>query len=129
MTIPLPQRRRNSILLTALADVMFVLLFFFMLTAATVDRRGLALDVSAGSTDVPADAINETVLLLIAPGRWQLGQTVLSPGDLPRALRQGHRARVRIVAAPGLPLQSLIDAIGVVRAAGLPLQLARGVET
>lgn len=128
MTLPLPQRRRNSILLTALADVMFVLLFFFMLTAATVDRRGMALGVGARTVE-PADEDKQAVLLLITRDQWRLGEIAVAPSELPRTLREGTRSGVRIVAAPGLPLQSLVDAIGVVRTAGLPLQLARGDGT
>lgn len=128
MNIPLPQRRRNSILLTALADVMFVLLFFFMLTAATVDRGGVAMEVGARPAGMPVQ-VNEVVLLLMEQDRWQLGPRVIAPPELAGALREGERSRVRIVAAPGLPLQSLVDAIGAVRDAGLPLQLARGTGT
>lgn len=124
MTIPQPRRRSGSVLLAALADVMFVLLFFFMLTAASVDRRGLALTTSTRQ-DTGSSKMEEIPLRLLGPDRWRLGTQELAPTALADALRASGAGRVRIIATPGLPLQSMIDAISVVRAAGIPLQLAR----
>lgn len=124
MTIPYPARRSNSILLTSLVDVMFVLLFFFMLTAASVDRRALQLDSEPVAREAGGPA-TEARLALLGPTRWQLGDRLIEPATLESGLREQQATRVLVIASPGVSLQTLTDVIGRLRAAGVELRLAR----
>lgn len=123
MTIPLPWRRSNSILLTSLVDVMFVLLFFFMLTTASVDRQAMRLEATRSASDGGPET--EVSLSLLGPTHWRLGDQDIAPVELESALLGRGVTRVLVAPVPGVSLQVLTDAIGRLRAAGVSLQLSR----
>ncbi|MGQ0619096.1 MAG: biopolymer transporter ExbD [Panacagrimonas sp.] len=124
MTLPLPTRRSHSILLTSLVDVMFVLFFFFMLTAASVDRRALRLDSGPAARET-GGLVMEARLDLLGPASWQLGDRVIEPAALESRLREQRATRVLVIASPGVSLQILTDVIGRLRDAGIELRLGR----
>lgn len=125
MQLPRPVRRRNSIVLTSLVDVMFVLLFFFMLAASAVERRAITvgLPVAAGAT---SGTVGVARLDLIEAGHWTLDGAALGPAELTGRLRDSSPRQVQIRPYPGVPAQALVDALGTVRAAGIELRLLAG---
>ncbi len=123
MRLPRPVRRRNSIVLTSLVDVMFVLLFFFMLAASAVERRGIGIGMPT-SGDGPVAAL-PLELDLFGPTRWTLGGTSLAPSQLRERLNEAPTGEVLIRTAPGVSVQALTDALTTVRESGRGLRLAR----
>lgn len=123
MRLPRPVRRRNSIVLTSLVDVMFVLLFFFMLAASAVERRaiGIGMPVAADSPD----ARRVLRLDLLSATRWTLDDASLAPAELRSRLRGASAGEVLVRPAKGVPVQALTDALTAVRDSGLAPRLAR----
>jgi biopolymer transport protein ExbD len=124
VVLPRPSRRRNSILLTSLVDVLFVLLFFFMLTSSVLDFRSVTIDAQAAA---PGGGAADASVLEVLPGR----QLRLGAGEpfafdaLPaQVAAQGVRA-VTVLPAAGVPLQDLVDVIEALRRAAVALSLAR----
>lgn len=125
MRLPRPMRRSHSIVLTSLVDVMFVLLFFFMLAASTVDRRALSIGLPAeGGTD--SASMRELRLELASDARWTLDGQPVTASDLDTRLRQASVSRIRVIPATGVKVQVLTDALMIVRAVGLELRLGSG---
>lgn len=123
MRLPRPERRRHSIVLTSLVDVMFVLLFFFMLAASAVERRAVSVGLPTVSRGAGAD--RELRLDLASEDGWMLDGEGVAPADLSARLRDTAQKRVLIQVAPGLRVQTLTDAITQVRDSGKDLRLAR----
>lgn len=125
MRIELPPRRKNSILLTSLVDVMFVLLFFFMLTSSTLDWGALDLDIGGGgraARPVPGRVLK---LQLLPGGQLRLDGRPLPPAQLETAVKAVADARVVVEPAPGVPLQELVGVVDRLKAAGVRLSLGR----
>lgn len=124
MQLPRPVRRRNSILLTSLVDVLFVLLFFFMLTSSVLDARSVSIDASAFASGPRG---GETPVLALLPGRrLRLGAEEFALEGLAAQVEARHVGAVTVVAAPGVPVQDLVDVIEALRRASVGLRLARG---
>jgi biopolymer transport protein ExbD len=122
--LPRPVRRRNSILLTSLVDVLFVLLFFFMLTSSVLDARSVTIDASAVTRGAPGGA---TPVLALLPGRrLRLGAEEFALENLPAHLEAQGVGAVTVVPASSVPLQDLVDVIEALRRASVGLTLARG---
>lgn len=126
MHLPRATRRSQSIVMTSLVDVMFVLLFFFMLAASAVERRAIQIGLPAVAGPAPVDA-RELRLELHAPTRWILDGQPITPADLDARLRQSDAARIRVIPEVGVPVQVLADALMTVRARGMELRLGREI--
>lgn len=124
MRLPRPVRRRHSIVLTSLVDVMFVLLFFFMLAASAVERRAIGIGMPV-SDDAGPVASSRLELDLLGPTQWTLGGTPLRPSQLRPMLIEAVAGEVLIRTAPGVPVQALTDALTAVRESGRTLRLVR----
>lgn len=124
LSVPAPQTRR--IPLTSLVDVVFILLFFFMLASHHQNWRSfdlLASDDAAMATE--SDAPKLTVLLL-ATGQMRASGKALSRPELQAWLRQsGAQAQVTIVPAHTTSLQTLVDLMDEVQALGAVVLLAQ----
>lgn len=121
MRIERPVRRKNSIVLTSLVDVMFVLLFFFMLASSYLDWG--ALDVNIGGskpTALPAPLPVRT-LLLLPGGALQLDGQPLALAQLDGAL--DAQARVVVQPAAGVSLQEMVTLVDRLKARGVALSL------
>lgn len=123
MRIERPPRRRNSILLTSLVDVMFVLLFFFMLASSYLDWHEISID-TAGRGAAPTSAVTWT-LQLLPGGQLQLNDQRMAVSELEARLAAAGDSLVVVAAAPGVPLQELIVVIDRIKAAGIKMTLAR----
>lgn len=124
MRLPRPVRRRNSIVLTSLVDVMFVLLFFFMLAASAVERR--AVSIGMPSAALGGSDARMLRLDLLGTRQWLLDDVLVVPERLRERLRDSAARQVLIRPASGVPVQALADALTAVRDSGLELRLARG---
>lgn len=79
-----PRRRRVS--LTALIDVIFLLLLFFMLSSTFARHGELALDWSGASSETPASSNTMTRFLQIRDDALLLDTRPVTAGDLRQAL-------------------------------------------
>jgi biopolymer transport protein ExbD len=119
-----PPRRRNTIVLTSLVDVMFVLLFFFMLVSNYGDWRSWSL---ALSNPVDAASGGSLVIEVLGDGRYRLAGQPASIREVDAAL---HRGPVRAVLVPGtgVSLQQVVDALDTLKPTGAELTLGRAAE-
>ena len=104
MPWPRAERRRASIGLTPLIDVVFILLIFFMLASSFLDWRSI--QVSAGTTGAAAarPGLTGALLVDIRADGLRLSGAPVTPAELSRqvAARIEARADQRIVVvAPG----------------------------
>jgi biopolymer transport protein ExbD len=124
MRFELPARpSRRLISLTPLIDVVFILLFFFMLASQLTRLHSLPIDAPGpGSSDTAAE---RALLLRIRPdgsldlNGEPLGEAELGP-RIARQLRQAPELRVLVQPADPVPLQTTLRLFDVLAAAGVP---------
>lgn len=109
-------------MLTSLVDVLFVLLFFFMLVTTYGDWRSWSMAL-AGAPGAPAQAGTLTVRVL-QDGGLMLGAQRLPLAQIEAQLRR-PQARAILVAEPGVNLQALVDVLDQLRPTGAALSLGR----
>lgn len=112
-------RPRYGIALTSLVDVVFILLFFFMLAARAQPPAALELrlaQLAAAASTVP-------VVDVLGGGRLRSANREFTIEAL--AAQTGGAAAVRLRAMPGSELQDLIDALDAARSAGLSADWVR----
>jgi len=123
-------RRRATISLTPLIDVVFILLIFFMLASSFLDWR--AIELRAPATAGASGSETGAMLLRIgADGRLDLNGRRVDPDGLGDALRRAadrrDDPRLLIQPADGVAMQQAIDLLDVARGAELDrVQLIRG---
>ena len=118
-----PMLRRVS--LTALIDVVFILLFFFMLASRPLDWRSIEVDLTAAlqrGDSASAAQANSRAVLVLPQGRIHDGRKERDLSDLLDELSED--ASLVLVPAPGTSSQKLFDAIEQCRAAGRPSSVA-----
>ncbi|MGH8540279.1 MAG: ExbD/TolR family protein [Stenotrophobium sp.] len=120
MHIPAPPRRRsNTLIITSLVDVMFVLLFFFMLTSSYLDWGALKVNI-AGSGHAAAPSAHPLLVLQLLPGgALRLNGQAVAATELIAAVRRVTGAHVVVQPAPGVPLQDLVGVIDRLQSAGV----------
>lgn len=124
MFIEAPTRRKNSILLTSLVDVMFVLLFFFMLASSYAEQRALPLNL--GKAGAAAPGIDAAWTLQVAPDRrYALNGEALPLAEIVTRLGQARGQKLLLQAAEGVTLQELVTTLDALRPSGAALILAR----
>ena len=116
-----PTRRRSPISLTALIDVVFILLVFFMLATSLADWRMIRLDMPVG-VEGRADA-GAAVTVEVRPEGLRLAGVPVTPDSLQRLLRSrmapDPARRVLVLPAQGATLQQAVAAIDLMSAAGV----------
>ncbi|HEX4871552.1 MAG TPA: biopolymer transporter ExbD [Nevskiaceae bacterium] len=122
MKLPRPARRRPSILLTSLVDVLFVLLFFFMLVSGGVGWNTVGLDLSGRLPETVQGPLQS--IELRRDGRQLLNGEALSEAEIRRRLAEPG-TRAVLVAEPGVSLQALLDVFDRYRRDGALLTLGR----
>ena len=121
--LPVPSRRR-LISLTPLIDVVFILLFFFMLASKLTQLYSVPLDApaSAATEQAPERAL---LLRIHADGGLDLnGQTIRAADLAPtvgRWLEQTPGLRVLIQPDDQVPLQTTLEAFDALADAGVPI--------
>ncbi|MCH9826574.1 MAG: biopolymer transporter ExbD [Gammaproteobacteria bacterium] len=119
--IVLPSRRRHAIPLTSLVDVVFILLFFFMLASSYLDWRAFPLSLAGEGGDASAP-VGHT--LTIARDGALLDGEIVNAEQLRERLR-GRAAPVVVVPEDGVPLQSLVEWLDRLKLWGVNASLAR----
>lgn len=104
MQIEFPARRKHTIGLTPLIDVVFILLIFFMLATSLLDWRGLSL--ATGSAPAQPDQAPAAIVRLAADGQLYYKDTPYSTKELAELLKQELAAK-NISAAILQPDQSV----------------------
>ena len=119
MNAVLAPRRRRSISLTALIDVVFILLMFFMLTSTFSQWQALSL--TSASADTHAQTSEPQLVLIYADGRLRVLRDSLSPmlthGTLIAALTAG--VPTVISAEESATLQQITTVAAVLGSAGV----------
>jgi biopolymer transport protein ExbD len=113
MKLPATRRRRSSILLISLVDVLFVLLLFFLLTAQALapQRLPLALDVAAAAPGAQ--------LQLVGPGRVRLAGDELPLAQATARLQAAGVRDVQLLAGDRITSAVWFAALEALRDAGL----------
>lgn len=123
MHIARPARRRNTIVITSLVDVMFVLLFFFMLTSSYLDWGALEVDTAAVKPPPHAAQAPSPLhrLQMLAGARLVLDGRPVAPEQLASLLPPA--SHVIVQPAAGVPLQDMIRVVDRLKAGGVRLSL------
>ena len=125
MNAVLAPRRRRSISLTALIDVVFILLMFFMLTSTFSQWQGLSL--TSASADSHAATSEPQLVLIYADGRLRVLHDSLSPvlthGSLVTALTAG--VPTVISAEESATLQQITAVAAVLGGAGVSYSIGQ----
>ncbi|SHH15722.1 outer membrane transport energization protein ExbD [Hydrocarboniphaga daqingensis] len=117
-------RRRNTIVLTSLVDVLFVLLFFFMLVTTFADWRSWSMNLGGVGDDADSGA---AIVEVQADGGLRLDGRASDAAQVEQRLRQPG-ARAVLVAGSGVSLQALIDMLDRFKPTGAALTLGRAAD-
>ena len=123
-----PARKRqldqNAVPTTSLADMMFLLLIFFIMTATLARTTGFVTDVPAGAKG-QADTSEKTPTVLLHDGKITVDDKDLSPAGLREFITELHLekrtgdAKVIIVSATGaVTYQQYFEVLALIRTSG-----------
>ena len=127
MTFYTKRRRRPSVPIVTLIDILAILLIFFIVTTTFKQRESLVKVNLPTSSEMSADVADEarTVLALAKDGSISLGDEVLTKEELPGALRefkQSNRdAKLELKADEGAPLGAMVGVWDAATEAGLEI--------
>ena len=125
MKIAARPRRSNSILLTSLVDVMFVLLFFFMLASSYLDWRQLSLGLAEDPSRASPMAAAPSWRFTLMPGaRYALNGETLPLAEIAARLKANPH-RLVVLPGPNVSLQELVAALDVLRPTGAEIVLGK----
>lgn len=128
MQIARPARRKNSIVITSLVDVMFVLLFFFMLASSYLDWGAVDVNIGGGESKATVPVHGHVHQLQLLPGaQLRLDGKPVELSQLTSMLERD--ARVTVQPQAGVPLQEMVKVIDQLKAAGVSLTLGRASTT
>lgn len=128
MNIPAVRRRgRKLVAITPLIDVVFILLFFFMLASRFDQWRAMDLSLSATAGTAPSTS-ESRVVRVRAGGQVQWQDDWLAPAELVVLLRPADASVALLLQPlPGTPIQDLVSVMEAIRADGRhPVSLAVG---
>lgn len=115
------RRRRASISLTPLIDVVFILLVFFMLASSFLDAR--ALKVESPAAALGGTSLEGALLVELRPDGLRLAGERLTPAQLDARFAEhaarNPRQRVLVAPATGVSLQEAVTLLDHIAAAGL----------
>lgn len=114
--------RRPRIALTSLVDVVFILLFFFMLASHFLDWRALPVDL-APVREAPASpvAAPKLVVVLLADDSLRVGGAPIDRAALLARIDAGRE--LIVVPARGATVQQLVDLLDELAPSGARLRL------
>ena len=113
-------RRRGSVSLTPLIDVIFLLLLFFMLTASFTREGELPLPAGAAGAASPSAA----AFLQVSADGLRLDRQPVTRAGLADALRAADADAVIVAFAPETDAQRLVDVVlALARLPDLPVAL------
>lgn len=116
-----PRPRRSPISLTALIDVVFILLVFFMLASSFLDWRSITLDApTAGAQAAPMEG---AMLVEVRTTGLRLAGRPVTLEELEGRIRARLAGKpdqaVFVKPAPGVPLQQAVAVLDRLSAAGV----------
>lgn len=121
--------RRTRIPLTSLVDVIFILLFFFMLAAHDLDWRALRVDLApppAEQVQADAAASDALTVVMLASGELLLEGHAASRDEVLAQIASGPRERpVVLVPGRGVNVQAMVSLLDAITPIGVPVQLGR----
>jgi biopolymer transport protein ExbD len=79
------RRKRVTINITSLIDILFLLIIFFVVTSTFLEQPGMRLDLPSAETAEQTE-VRELVLEMDASGHMRLGSDEVTLGDLRQAL-------------------------------------------
>lgn len=127
MHIEAPPRRKSSISLTPLIDVVFILLLFFMLATSFTDWRQITL--ATGTTTNPEQHSAPAVVHVAPDGTLRYQGHVRSVAELAGLLKRkqnkGTISAVVVQPAPGTTLGPTVTALDALAGTGLSVALGR----
>ncbi|MGH8518059.1 MAG: ExbD/TolR family protein [Panacagrimonas sp.] len=118
--------RRSRIPLTSLVDVVFILLFFFMLASHFLDWRVLPVDLASVAEDTDDSVPTAMTVLLLPGGELRWGERPASAVEIVAAIRAEAGVRpVMLVPARGVSVQATVDALDALAPSGARIVLGR----
>ncbi|WP_052378576.1 ExbD/TolR family protein [Polycyclovorans algicola] len=125
MHVPFARRRPIPSPLTSLIDVVFILLFFFMLASSYMDWRSLTLSLGGPADAASAQSRDAWAVQVYADGGLALNGTPLSAEDIDAQLREMPGFPVVVQPEPGVSLQALVTVLDRLRPTGVSLVVGR----
>lgn len=122
-TTLVPTRRRATISLTSLIDVIFLLLLFFMLSTTFSQQGEVELTAAGGGAEATR---NRPVFVQLGPEELTLNATSVTLDSLAPALAElaeDEDTLVLVALRPEVTAQRLIDLLGVLRATSYRVQV------
>jgi len=118
------QRRKATINIISLVDVVFLLLIFFTVTATFMDQPALKLDLPEATTEPePTENPQSLTVYLTMDGELFFGDRPIRPNDLPElikeGLRQGSESRLTIKADRGVVHGKVVEVMDIARRSGI----------
>lgn len=127
MRIALAPIRRSRIPLTSLVDVIFILLFFFMLAAHDVDWRALRVDLAepaGASAPNGATRVAALKIVMLAGGELHMLGRRASHIEVLDEISNGPRDRaVVLVPGRGVDVQALVSLLDAITPTGVKVLL------
>ena len=115
-------RKRLTINITSMIDVLFLLIIFFVVTSSFLEQPGMKLELPAAESAEPTEA-QELVLNMDAAGRIRLGDVALDMGGLRAALvdrLREHGERVLVIRADrAAPHGTVVRVMDIAKRAGV----------
>ena len=120
MQIRARKRKRPSINITSLIDVMFLLLVFFMVSTTFAEQPGIKLELPAASTAEPSK-LQPLVLTIDKKGKMFLNDSPVGEAELRSGLKAAAKPGTTLVlkADKGVPYGYVIRAMDISRQSGV----------
>lgn len=125
MQIDAPVRRRHAIPLTSLVDVVFILLFFFMLASSYQSWNSIDLSLAGAGDGAVEPGAELKVLRLLADGALLLQDAALDIEEIEAQVREQPQLRLVVQPGEGVSLQETIAVMDRLRQAGAQLAVGR----
>ncbi len=125
MRIALAPRRQVPSPLTSLIDVVFILLFFFMLASSYMDWRSLSMSLGGKAEADAVTAREAWGIQLYVDGGITLNGALLSEEDIQARLREVPGFPVVVQPEPGVSLQLLVATLDRLRPTGVALVVGK----
>ena len=121
MRFPSRKRKPPTIHLTALIDIVFLLLIFFLLTSNFVTQQGQTIQVPEVSTE-SAELLPDIMVRVDHAGSFYFNNVLVNDSILLRLLSQelarADKQHVAIQADRRVPYDRVVDAIDIAKQAG-----------
>ncbi|MEA1997665.1 MAG: biopolymer transporter ExbD [Gemmatimonadota bacterium] len=120
------QRRKPTINIVSLVDVVFLLLIFFSVSSTFMDQPALKIDLPEASAEPPeTDEQDPMTVYLTGEGELYFGDRPVRLDDLPELIKKGisrkHSTRLEIKADRGVIHGRVIEVMDIARQNGIEI--------